>query len=169
MKAVAYDPYIADEKFVKNGVDKCQTLDDLLRQADLITIHTPKTDETYGMVGEAQLKICKKGVKIVNAARGGLINEKALYDAIKSGQVAGAGIDVLEPEPSYDKAPDEHSYQHPLLELDQVIITPHLGASTKEANLSVGTTVTKLVADVLNGKAVEALNMPPLQPFGMGC
>ena len=169
MKAVAYDPYIADEKFVKNGVEKCQTLDDLLRQADLITIHTPKTDETYGMVGEAQLKICKKGVKIVNAARGGLINEKALYDAIKSGQVAGAGIDVLEPEPSYDKAPDEHSYQHPLLELDQVIITPHLGASTKEANLSVGTTVTKLVADVLNGKAVEALNMPPLQPFGMGC
>ncbi len=162
MKAVAYDPYIPDEKFTRNGVEKCQTLEDLLRQSDLITIHTPKTEETYGMVGEAELKLCKKGVRIVNAARGGLINEKALYDAIRSGQVAGAGIDVLEPEPSYDKAPDEHTYHHPLLELDQVIITPHLGASTKEANLSVGITVSRLVAAVLNGETVEALNIPPL-------
>ena len=80
MKAIAYDPYITDDKFKRNGVEKCQTLDELLRQSDLITIHTPKTTETYGMVGEEQLKICKKGVRIVNAARGGLINEKALYD-----------------------------------------------------------------------------------------
>lgn len=163
MKAVAYDPYITDEKFKKNGVEKCQTLDDLLRQADLITIHTPKTEETYGMVGEEQLKICKKGVKIVNAARGGLINEKALYDAIKSGQVAGAGIDVLEPEPSYDKAPQDQTYKHPLLELDKVIITPHLGASTEEANYNVGTTISKLVAEALKGEMVAALNLPPMQ------
>ena len=73
MRAIAYDPYITDEKFKRNGVEKCETLDELLRQSDLITIHTPKNAETYGMVGEEQLKICKKGVRIVNAARGGLI------------------------------------------------------------------------------------------------
>jgi D-3-phosphoglycerate dehydrogenase / 2-oxoglutarate reductase len=163
MKAIAYDPYITDDKFKRNGVEKCQTLDELLRQADLITIHTPKTAETYGMVGEEQLKICKKGVKIVNAARGGLINEKALYEAIKSGQVSGAGIDVLDPEPGYDKAPQDQTYKNPLLELDKVIITPHLGASTEEANYNVGTAITKLVADALKGEMVAAVNMPPLK------
>jgi D-3-phosphoglycerate dehydrogenase / 2-oxoglutarate reductase len=164
MRAIAYDPYIADDKFKRNGVEKCQTLDELLGQADLITIHTPKTTETYGMVGEEQLKKCKKGVKVVNAARGGLINEKALYDAIKSGQVAGAGIDVLDPEPGYDKKPEDQTYKNPLLELDSVIITPHLGASTEEANYNVGTAITKLVGDALSGELVAAVNMPPLKP-----
>jgi len=164
MKAVAYDPYITDDKFKRNGVEKCQTLEELLRQSDLITIHTPKTAETYGMVGEEQLKICKKGVRIVNAARGGLINEKALYNAIKRGQVAGAGIDVLDPEPGYDKAPQDQTYRNPLLELDNVIITPHLGASTEEANYNVGTAITNLVADALKGEIVAAVNMPPLKP-----
>jgi D-3-phosphoglycerate dehydrogenase / 2-oxoglutarate reductase len=164
MKAIAYDPYITDEKFKRNGVDKCQTLEELLRQSDLITIHTPKTTETYGMVGEEQLKICKKGVRIVNAARGGLINEKALYNAIKSGQVAGAGIDVLDPEPGYDKAPQDQTYKNALLELENVIITPHLGASTEEANYNVGTAITQLVSDALKGEMVAAVNMPPLKP-----
>jgi D-3-phosphoglycerate dehydrogenase / 2-oxoglutarate reductase len=163
MKAIAYDPYITDDKFTKSGVEKCETLEELLRRADLITIHTPKTAETIGMVGEEQLKLCKKGVRLVNAARGGLYNEKALYNAIKSGHVAGAGIDVLDPEPSYDKAPGEHTYQNPLLELDNVIITPHLGASTEEANYNVGTAITKIVADALKGEMVAAVNMPPLK------
>jgi D-3-phosphoglycerate dehydrogenase / 2-oxoglutarate reductase len=164
MKAIAYDPYITDDKFKRNGVEKCQTLDELLRQSDLISIHTPKTTETYGMVGEEQLKICKKGVRIVNAARGGLINEKALYAAIKNGQVAGAGIDVLDPEPGYDKAPQDQTYQNPLLDLDNVLITPHLGASTEEANYNVGTAITQLVGAALNGELVAAVNMPPLKP-----
>lgn len=164
MKAIAYDPYITDDKFKRNGVEKCEKLEDLLRRADLITIHTPKTAETYGMIGEEQLKLCKKGVRIVNAARGGLINEKALYAAVKSGQVAGAGIDVLDPEPGYDKAPQDQTYKNPLLELDNVIITPHLGASTQEANYNVGTAITKLVADALKGEMVAAVNMPPLKP-----
>jgi D-3-phosphoglycerate dehydrogenase / 2-oxoglutarate reductase len=163
MKAIAYDPYITDDKFTRNSVEKCETLDELLRRADLITIHTPKTPETIGMVGEAQLKLCKKGVVLVNAARGGLYNEKALYSAVKSGHVAGAGLDVLDPEPSYDKAPGEQTYQNPLLELDNVIITPHLGASTEEANYNVGTSITKIVADALNGEMVAAVNMPPLK------
>ena len=78
MKVIAYDPYITDEKFKKLGVGKCETLEELLTQSDLITIHTPKTGETYGMIGENEFKLCKNGVRIVNAARGGLINEKAL-------------------------------------------------------------------------------------------
>jgi len=164
MKAIAYDPYITDDKFKRNGVEKCQTLDELLRRSDLITIHTPKTTETYGMVGEEQLKICKKGVKLVNAARGGLYNEKALYNAIKSGHVAAVGIDVLDPEPGYDKAPQDQTYKNPLLELDNVIITPHLGASTEEANYNVGTAITQLVSDALKGEMVAAVNMPPLKP-----
>jgi D-3-phosphoglycerate dehydrogenase / 2-oxoglutarate reductase len=163
MKAVAYDPYITDDKFTRNGVEKCDTLNELLRQSDLITIHTPKTEETYGMVGEEQIKICKRGVRIVNAARGGLINEKALYEGIKSGHVAGAGIDVLDPEPGYDKAPEEQTYKNPLLELERVVITPHLGASTEEANYNVGTAITKLVSDALKGEMVAAVNMPPLK------
>lgn len=162
MKAVAYDPYITDEKFKKQGVEKCETLEDLLKQSDLITLHTPKTAETYGMIGEKELKLCKDGVRIVNAARGGLVNEKALYDALKSGKVAGAAIDVLDPEPGYDKKPEEQTYQNPLLELDNVIITPHLGASTHEANYNVGTAVTQLVASALAGEMVAAVNMPSM-------
>lgn len=163
MKAIAYDPYITDEKFARNGVEKCETLEELLKRSDLITIHTPKTAETYGMVGEEELKLCKKGVRIVNAARGGLINEKALYEALKSGHVAGAGIDVLDPEPSYDLPPEKQTFKNPLLELDNVIVTPHLGASTQEANFNVGTAITKLVGEALEGKMVSAVNMPPLQ------
>jgi len=114
-------------------------------------------------VGGQELKIGKKGVRIGNAARGGLINEKALYNAIKSGHVAGAGIDVLDPEPGYDKPPEEQTYKNPLLELDNVILTPHLGASTEEANYNVGTAITKLVAETLKGEMVAAVNMPPLK------
>ena len=163
MKVIAYDPYITDEKFARVGAEKCATLEELLRRSDLISIHTPKTKETYGMVGDEQLKICKAGVRLVNAARGGLFNEKALYDAVKSGHVAGVAIDVLDPEPGYDKPPDQQTYQNPLLELDNVIVTPHLGATTEEANYNVGTAIAQLVADALNGEMVAAVNMPPLQ------
>ena len=163
MKVIAYDPYITDDKFTRVGAEKCATLDELLRRSDLISIHTPKTKETYGMVGEEQLKLCQKGVRLVNAARGGLFNEKALYDAVKSGHVAGVAIDVLDPEPGYDKPPEQQTYQNPLLELENVIVTPHLGASTEEANYNVGTAITKLVAEALRGEMVAAVNMPPLQ------
>ncbi|MBN2241211.1 MAG: phosphoglycerate dehydrogenase [Acidobacteria bacterium] len=163
MKAIAYDPYITDEKFTRNGVEKCETLEELLERSDLITIHTPKTAETYGMIGEKELEKCKKGVRLVNAARGGLFNEKALCEAVKSGHVAGAGIDVLDPEPGYDTPPEKQTFSNPLLELDNVVITPHLGASTMEANFNVGTAITKLVAEALKGEMVSAVNMPPLK------
>ncbi len=163
MKVVAYDPYITDERFAQVGVEKCETLADLLKQADLITLHTPKTAETKGMIGEKEINMCKKGVRIVNAARGGLVNEKALYDAVVSGQVAGAALDVLDPEPSYDKKPEEQDYHNPLMDLDNVVITPHLGASTSEANFNVGTKITELVCSALKGEMVAAVNMPSMQ------
>ncbi|MDP4092749.1 MAG: phosphoglycerate dehydrogenase [Bacillota bacterium] len=163
MKVVAYDPYITDDRFKKYGVEKCETLEELLAQSDLITIHTPKTPETYGILGEKELKMCKKGVRIVNAARGGLVNEKALYEALREGQVAAAALDVLDPEPNYDKKPEEQTYENPLLTLDNVVVTPHLGASTAEANYNVGTAIAKLVGDALNGEMVAAVNMPPMK------
>ncbi len=160
MTVVAYDPYIPAERFDKLGVTRCDVLDDLLRQADLITLHTPKTKETYNMLDAQRLARCKPGVRIVNAARGGLVNEEALSEALKSGHVAGAAIDVLDQEPSYDKKPGDQQYQNILLGQPNCIITPHLGASTHEANANVGSAVTELVAKALNGELVCAVNMP---------
>jgi D-3-phosphoglycerate dehydrogenase len=163
MKVVAYDPYITDEKFKKLGVERCETLEELLEQSDLITIHTPKTAETVGIISEEQIKLCKNGVRIVNAARGGLVNEEDLYNGIKEGKIAAAALDVLNPEPNYDKKPEDQDYTNKLYELDNVIITPHLGASTEEANYNVGTAVAKLVSDALLGEMVAAVNMPPMK------
>lgn len=162
MEVVAYDPYVSDDKFEKMGVRRCEKLGDLLAIADLITFHTPKNKETNNMIDAAQIALCKDGVRIVNAARGGLVNEKALYDALVSGKVAAAGIDVFEKEPSYDKKPGEQKYENKLLELSNCIVTPHLGASSHEANRNVGTAVTELVAKALEGELVAAINMPTI-------
>lgn len=162
MKVVVYDPYIPAERFDKIGVIRCDHLNELLAEADLITLHTPKTKETYNMIDAPQLALCKPGVRIVNAARGGLVNEKALYDALVSGHVASAGIDVFDKEPSYDKKPGEQNYQNLLLGLPNCIVTPHLGASTHEANANVGTAVTELVSRALKGELVCAINMPAI-------
>jgi D-3-phosphoglycerate dehydrogenase / 2-oxoglutarate reductase len=160
MKVVAYDPYIPAERFEKLGVRRCDRLEDLLAESDLITLHTPKTKETFNMIDTPQLALCKPGVRIVNAARGGLVNEDALYDALVSGHVAAAGIDVFVHEPSYDKKPGEQNFQNKLLTLSNCVVTPHLGASTHEANANVGTAVTELVSQALKGELVMAINMP---------
>lgn len=162
MKVIVYDPYISEERFDKVGVIRCDSLNDLLQRADLITLHTPKTRETYNMLDAAELALCKKGVRIVNAARGGLVNEKALYEALVSGQVAAAGLDVFDNEPSYDQEPGKQNYENKLLQLPNCIVTPHLGASTHEANSNVGTAVTELVASALHGELVGAINMPSI-------
>ncbi|MBP7401920.1 MAG: phosphoglycerate dehydrogenase [Clostridia bacterium] len=162
MDVIAYDPYVVDARFQRLGVTRCATLEDLLRQADLITLHTPKTKETYNMIDAAQLAMCKRGVRIVNAARGGLVNEKALYDALVSGQVAGAGIDVFDREPNYDAKPGEQNFHNILLNHPGCVVTPHLGASTHEANANVGSAVTEMVADALDGEIIAAINMPPI-------
>ncbi|NLM73883.1 MAG: phosphoglycerate dehydrogenase [Clostridiaceae bacterium] len=162
MKVVGYDPYITDERVAGLGVTRVETLDELLKISDVITIHIPKTPESKNLIGAREIALCKKGVRIVNVARGGMIDEKALYDAIISGHVAGAALDVLEVEPNFTKAPEEQDFWNPLLDLDQVIITPHLGASTKEATLNCSLGVAQNVEAVLNGELIAAVNMPPV-------
>ena len=155
MKVIAYDPYITDQRFENFGVEKMETLEDLMKRSDFISVHTPKTEETFGMIGEKEFKIAKKGVRVVNAARGGIINEEALVKAIKDGIVASAGIDVLVDEPNTTS---------PLLDLDNVVITPHLGADTVEAQDKVGVTIANEVVNALSGNMVpNAVNMPTLQ------
>jgi len=162
MNVVGYDPYVADEKFEQLGVTRCETLEELLKISDLITLHIPKSPQNMGLIGEKELKMCKKGVRIVNVARGGMIDEKALYNAIVEGHVAAAALDVQEVEPNFTKSPEEQDYWNPLLDLENVVFTPHLGASTKEANYNVSIGVAKLVEGVLNGELVPAVNMPPV-------
>lgn len=160
MDVISYDPHISQEKFDKVGVRRCRDLDELLKEADLITIHTPKNKETHNMITKKELYTCKRGVRIVNAARGGLINEVDLAEALTSGQVAGAAIDVFDVEPNYNKEPGTQHFDNPLLHAPNCTITPHLGASTKEANHNVGAKVTELVAKALKGELVAAINMP---------
>ena len=160
MTVIAYDPYVATEKFDKLGVKRCQTLDELLAEADLITLHTPKTKETYNMLSKEQLYKCKRGVRIVNCARGGLVNEQDLADALAEGQVAAAAIDVFDKEPSYNKQPGEQNFENVLLHAPHCIITPHLGASTVEATAKVGQGIVELIDGALKGELVAAINMP---------
>lgn len=155
MKVIAYDPYITDARFKRFGVEKKDRLEDLVKEADIITVHTPKTEETFGMIGEEQFKIAKKGLRVVNCARGGIINEEALAKAIKDGIVASAGIDVLVGEPNTTS---------PLIDLDQVVLTPHLGADTEEAQNNVGVTIAEEVLSALRGEMVpNAVNLPTLK------
>ncbi len=147
---IAYDPYVAPALAAQLGIELTD-LDDLLRRADAISIHLPKTPETLGLVGKDQLALTKKGVIIVNAARGGLVDEDALAEAVRSGHVGGAGIDVYINEPTTAS---------PLFELPQVVVTPHLGASTEEAQDRAGTDVAKSVQLALAGEFVpDAVNV----------
>jgi D-3-phosphoglycerate dehydrogenase len=147
---VAYDPYISPARAAQLGIELL-SLDDLLGRADFISVHLPKTPETAGLIGEEALAKTKPGVIIVNAARGGLIDEQALADAVKSGHVRGAGLDVYATEPCTDS---------PLFELAQVVVTPHLGASTEEAQDRAGTDVAASVKLALAGEFVpDAVNV----------
>ncbi|AZM91330.1 MULTISPECIES: phosphoglycerate dehydrogenase [Streptomyces] len=150
MKIVAYDPYVQPARAAQMGV-KMLTLDELLEVADFITVHLPKTPETLGLIGDEALRKVKPSVRVVNAARGGIVDEAALYSAIKEGRVAGAGLDVYAKEPCTDS---------PLFELDQVVCTPHLGASTDEAQEKAGIAVAKSVRLALAGELVpDAVNV----------
>lgn len=143
-KVVAYDPYVSPARAAQLGIELL-SLDELLERADLISIHLPKTPETKGLLGKEAIARTKPGVIIVNAARGGLVDEAALAEAIKSGHVRAAGIDVYETEPCTDS---------PLFGLPQVVVTPHLGASTTEAQDRAGTDVAKSVLLALAGEFV---------------
>ena len=150
MNVIAYDPYLQPAKAAQLGVELVE-LDDLLKRSDFITIHLPKTKETANLIGVEALKKVKKEVRIINAARGGVLDEAALYDAITEGRVAGAGLDVYMTEPCTDS---------PLFQLDQVVATPHLGASTDEAQERAGIAVAISVRKALAGELVpDAVNV----------
>jgi D-3-phosphoglycerate dehydrogenase / 2-oxoglutarate reductase len=149
-KIVAYDPYVSQARAAQLGIELL-SLDDLLARADFISVHLPKTPETAGLIGKEALAKTKPGVIIVNAARGGLIDEEALADAVTSGHVRAAGIDVFSTEPCTDS---------PLFDLPQVVVTPHLGASTSEAQDRAGTDVAASVKLALAGEFVpDAVNV----------
>ncbi|TNE34168.1 MAG: phosphoglycerate dehydrogenase [Alphaproteobacteria bacterium] len=153
MKVVAYDPFLTEDRAVELGVEKVD-LDTLLQRADFISLHTPLTDQTRNILSRERLENAKPGLRIVNCARGGLVDEVALKDLLESGHIAGAALDVFEVEPAKE---------HPLFDAPNFICTPHLGASTTEAQVNVALQVAEQLADYLvNGGVTNALNMPSL-------
>lgn len=158
MNVVAYSPSMTDELAKKEGVQGVADIKEVLKRADVLTIHAPKNKETMHLIDKEALSLCKDGVYIVNVARGGIIEEQALCEALKSGKVKACACDVLEVEPKFTLTPEEQTYSNPLFEYEQFIYTPHLGASTLEASKRVGFGITEVVADALEGKEVQALN-----------
>src|SRR2546426_1883608 len=154
MKIIAHDPFIAPEQTRDLEIEST-SLDEVFSRADFLTVHTPLTNETRGIVGREAFGKMKKGARVINCARGGLVDEQALYEAIKSGTIAGAALDVFEQEPP--------PADHPLLALEEVIVTPHLGASTTEAQEGVAFTVAEQMRDyLLTGALRGAVNVPSL-------
>jgi D-3-phosphoglycerate dehydrogenase len=152
MEVICFDPYLSDDRAHEMHIERVG-FDDLLERSDFITLHAALTPNTRGLIGEDVIAKMKPGVRIVNAARGGLIDEEALIEALQSGHVAGAGLDVLTKEP-----PD---FDNPLLHMDNVVVTPHLAASTNEAQREVGLMIVKQVVDALHGVDFRnAVNMP---------
>lgn len=153
MRVIAFDPFLSEERALDLGVEKVE-LDTLFARADYITLHTPLTDKTRAIIGKAAFAKMKDGVRIINCARGGLVDEAALAEALQSGKVAGAGIDVFETEPATDNV---------LFGLPNVVCTPHLGAATKEAQENVAIQVAEQMSDyLLRGAVTNALNMPSI-------
>ncbi|GKS11859.1 D-3-phosphoglycerate dehydrogenase [Paenibacillus chitinolyticus] len=154
MKVIGYDPFLTEDRAEKIGV-KLGTVNDIAAAADFITVHTPLTNETRHIVGPAQFAIMKKGVRIINCARGGIIDENALVAAIENGTVAGAAFDVFEQEPP--------QASHPFLNNPSIIVTPHLGASTVEAQENVAIDVSEELLHILRNEPFKnAVNMPPV-------
>jgi len=153
MKVIAYDPFLTPERAMQMGVEKVE-LDELFKRADFITLHTPLIEATRNIINAEAIAKMRPGVRIINCARGGLVDEKALYDALKAGKVAGAAFDVFVQEPAEN---------NPLFEFANFIATPHLGASTTEAQENVALQVAEQMADYLvNGAVSNALNMPSI-------
>ncbi len=151
MRVVAYDPFVSEDRFRELGVEHAGTLDEALGASDFVTLHSPLTAETTGLIGRESIAKMRDGARLVNAARGGLVDEDALAEAIRSGKLAGAALDVFSSEP----------YEGPLLELDDIVVTPHLAASTDEAQDRASVIVAEQVAAALTGGVVAtAVNIP---------
>jgi D-3-phosphoglycerate dehydrogenase len=153
MRVVAFDPFVAADRYRELGAERVASPDELYAEADFVTLHLPLTDETRGSVGAQAFERMRDGVRLINAARGELVDEAALVEAVQSGKVAGAALDVFSSEP----------YSGPLLKLPQVVVTPHLAASTEEAQDRAGVIVAEQVAAALEGKLVpNAVNIPSI-------
>lgn len=156
MRVIGYDPFVSTETISKLNVHLIKNLDDLFKQADYITLHIPMRNDTKNLISSREFALMKDGVRIINCARGGIISEDALYDALVNGKVAGAAIDVFEEEPPVNNK---------LLKLDNVLPTPHLGALTEEAQYAVAKDAAEQMADALTGKNIRnAVNMPVQGP-----
>jgi D-3-phosphoglycerate dehydrogenase len=154
MKVVGYDPLIPEERAKELGIELVE-LDRLLKESDYVSLHIPLTPETQHIIGERELKLMKNCARVINCARGGVVDEGALYEALKNGDIAGAALDVFKEEPLSDS---------PLLELDNVIVTPHLGASTQEAQVKVAVDIAHTIATALKeGKFENALNLKDIK------
>ena len=145
MRIIAFDPYVSKERARELGVELMPTLEALLVQSDFVSIHLPRTPDTEGLIGERELELMKEGARIVNTARGGIVDEEALAKAIESGHLGGAALDVFATEPATDS---------PLFGLDSVVVTPHLGASTVEAQDKAGVSIAEMVSLALRGEFV---------------
>jgi len=155
MKVIGFDPFLSSDRAHELGVESVSRLDDLWSQCDYISLHTPLSNETRHLVNTRSLAQMKPGVRIINCARGGLIDEPALAEALSAGKVAGAAIDVFDPEPPLR--------DHPLINHPNVLVTPHLGASTEEAQVSVAVEAARLLVDFLTrGQVRFSVNMPTL-------
>jgi D-3-phosphoglycerate dehydrogenase / 2-oxoglutarate reductase len=146
MRVVAYDPFVSKERAKSLGVELMPNLEALLVQSDFITVHLPRTPETEGLIGRREISLMKEGARIVNTARGGIVDEKALVEAVRDGRIAGAALDVFSVEPT--------PRAHPLLAFEQVVVTPHLGASTQEAQDKAGVAIAEMVRLALRGEFV---------------
>jgi D-3-phosphoglycerate dehydrogenase len=154
MKVIAYDPFLTPEKATELGIEQVD-LKRLFTESDYITVHTPLTDETKHIISTKEIAMMKKGAKLINCARGGILDEKAVLDGITSGKIAGAAFDVYEEEPPKD---------YTLAKSDKVIATPHLGASTEEAQLNVAIEISEQVVDALRGRGIRnAVNIPYIE------
>jgi D-3-phosphoglycerate dehydrogenase len=158
MNLIGYDPFISEKRAVELGI-KLTTVNEIAKVADYITVHTPLIKETKNIIDEEQFALMKPSVKIINCARGGIINEEALAKALEGGKIGGAALDVFVEEPPFNS---------PLLQFDNVIVTPHLGASTQEAQVNVAIDIAKEIVSVLTGGlAKNAINIPSIKPEAM--
>jgi D-3-phosphoglycerate dehydrogenase len=158
MRVVAFDPYVSRDHGRQLGVDLVPSLDALLVQADFVTIHLPRSAETEGLIGQRELGLMKEDARIVNTARGGIVDEAALARAVANGTIGGAALDVFDEEPTTVS---------PLFRVDGVVVTPHLGASTKEAQDKAGVTIAEMVALALRGEFVPyAVNVSAAAEVG---
>lgn len=154
MRILAYDPFVSAQRAAELGITTCSSIKDLLPEVDFLTVHTPLTDETRNLIGPAEIQMMKKGVRLINCARGGIYNEEALIEGLRSGHIGGVALDVYTTEPCTSS---------PLFEMPNVVCTPHLGASTEEAQANVALEAVQLLVDFFTtGTIRQSVNMSPL-------